>query len=129
MVAPERAGPSQRLPMTEPQLLSALPSARHAARASCEHFATEGELQALYEAGLRRRVELFGAPQSVLETLMFALRERGIEALAQPNVEGWLADLSQQQVAEIITRLDRLRPRYPATITGDLLVLVGKMLR
>jgi hypothetical protein len=54
------------------------------------------------------------AASSTVEALMYELREFGLAALAGPNCRGRLADLSSVQLREVIARLIRLRPNYPA---------------
>jgi hypothetical protein len=50
------------------------------------------------------------AAASIVEALMFALRERGIAALTEPKIRGWLSECDDRQVAEIGDRLQRLKP-------------------
>jgi hypothetical protein len=70
----------------------------------------------------------FGAAPSTVEAVMFELREYGIAALAGGNCQRRLAELSRDQVAEVIVRLDRLRSKYPA-ITDNLLLLVAELMQ
>jgi hypothetical protein len=50
------------------------------------------------------------AAASIVEALMFALRERGIAALTEPKIRGWLSECDDRQVAEIGDRLQKLKP-------------------
>jgi hypothetical protein len=64
---------------------------------------------------------------STVEALMLSLRERGAAALREPNTLRRLSELSTAQVREVIARLIKLRPRYPA-IDDDLLLRLGDQL-
>lgn len=66
-----------------------------------------------------------GASISTIEALMFSLRERGKSALTSSDTDRRLSELSPDQLAEMIVRLDRLRSKYPA-VTDELLVLLGE---
>lgn len=67
------------------------------------------------------------APESTLEALMLDLRQRGAAALTERDSLRRLDELSRQQVREIITRLIKLRPRYPK-ISDELLFKLGGLL-
>jgi hypothetical protein len=88
--------------------------------------ASSAELQATYDAALRKRRAEYGAAPSTVEAVMYELRTYGVAALAGPNCQQRLADLSNAQVREVIERLDRLRPKYPA-ITDHLLLLLAEL--
>lgn len=47
-----------------------------------------------------------GAAPTTVETVMYELRAYGLAALAGPNCQRRLADLSSAQVCEVIERLD-----------------------
>jgi len=94
---------------------------------SGEPFPTAYELQATYEAAVRREREQGAAPTTI-EGVMYELRTYGLAALAGPNCRRRLASLSTAQLREVIGRLMQLRPRYPA-ITDDLLLKLGEGLR
>jgi hypothetical protein len=51
------------------------------------------------------------AAASTVEALMFVLRERGIAALTEPKIQGWLAELGDEQVVEVGARLQKLKPQ------------------
>jgi hypothetical protein len=68
-----------------------------------------------------------GTAPTTVEALMFSLRERVEAALAEPNCQCRLSELSSAQVREVIQRLDRLRPKY-SKITNELLLRVGGLL-
>jgi hypothetical protein len=70
---------------------------------------------------------MMAAPTTV-EAVMHSLRERGEAAMAEPACQRRLAELSAGQVRDVIERLGRLRPKYPA-ITDNLLVLVRAFMR
>jgi hypothetical protein len=67
------------------------------------------------------------AAPMTLEALVYELRTYGALQLARPNCQRRLAALSTAQVREIIARLIRIRPRYPA-ITDDLLLALGEQI-
>jgi hypothetical protein len=89
--------------------------------------ASAGELQADYEAALRKRQVQYGAPQATVEAVMYELRTYGLAAIAGPNCQRRLANLSNAQLREVIERLDRLRPQYPA-ITDKLLLSLAELI-
>lgn len=60
------------------------------------------------------------AADSTVDALMYSLRERGAAALLERACLDRLADLSSDQIRDIIDRLTALRPRYPK-ITDELL--------
>ena len=91
-------------------------------------FASAAELQADYEANLRRRREQCGAAPTTVEALMYSLRERGEAALHERDTIRRLPELSTNQVREVVGRLMRLRPKYQA-ITDELLFLLGEQLQ
>jgi hypothetical protein len=88
---------------------------------------SEFEIQALYEAALRRQREFYGAPSTTVEALMHELRTLGLGALAGSNCRRRLAELNREQLQDMIRRLMRLRPRYPA-ITDELPFQLGEQL-
>jgi hypothetical protein len=67
------------------------------------------------------------AAASTVEALMFSLRERGEAALSERAFLDRFAGLSTKQVREVIARLIKLRPTYPA-ISDDLLLTLGEQL-
>jgi hypothetical protein len=67
------------------------------------------------------------ATASTIEALMLALRERGAAALAEPDRQKLLANVSTAQMRDILARLMAFRPSYPA-IDDELLFLLGKQL-
>jgi hypothetical protein len=65
------------------------------------------------------------ASQSTIEALMFSLR-RGPEALTHPDTLNRLAQLSERQLLEVMTRLQTFKPEIaPAWKDADLEVLVA----
>jgi hypothetical protein len=89
--------------------------------------ATPAEFQSLYDATLRVRRKLGAAPSTV-EAVMYELRTYGLAAIAGPNCQRRLADLSNAQLRQVIERLDRLRPNYPA-ITDNLLLSLAELIQ
>jgi hypothetical protein len=67
-----------------------------------------------------------GGAWSTVEAVMYELRTDGLVALARPNCQQRLVDLSADQMREVIIRLDQLRPKYPA-ITDDLLLQLAEL--
>ena len=82
-------------------------------------------LDAYYAAAFRRR-SAHGAVASTVEALMYELRTYGLAALAGANCRRRLSELSQAQLGEVIGRLMKLRPRYPA-ITDQLLFQLAEL--
>jgi hypothetical protein len=89
--------------------------------------ATPWEFQSLYEITLRARRKLLGAAPSTVEAVMYKLRTYGLAAIAGPNCQRRLADLSDAQLRQVIERLDRLRTKYPA-ITDNLLLSLAELI-
>ena len=58
---------------------------------------------------------------------MYSLRERGDRALAEPDCQRRLSELSSDQLVEVISRLMKLRSKYPA-ITDQLLFRLNEKL-
>jgi hypothetical protein len=77
-------------------------------------IASPAELQNIFNAALRRQRAEYGAAPTSIEALMLSLRSRGSAALAEPNTQRRLSELSPAQVGEVIARLTRLQPQYPA---------------
>jgi hypothetical protein len=59
------------------------------------------------------------AADSTVETLMFSLRERGVQALDEPDTRRRLAQLNDSQALEIATRLQRLKPEVARAWSPD----------
>lgn len=64
------------------------------------------------------------AAYSTVEAVMYELRTHGVAQLSKPNCQRRLSELSNDQVREVIERLHRMRPTYPA-ITDDLLLTLS----
>lgn len=90
-------------------------------------IASAAELQADSEAALQKRRAEYGAAPSTIEAVMYELRTYGLAAIAGTNCQRRLADLSNAQLREVIERLDRLRPQYPA-ITDNLLLSLAELI-
>jgi transposase len=54
------------------------------------------------------------APQATVAALMYSLRERGVAALKEPATQRRLSELSEQQVDEVGSRLQQLKPEAHA---------------
>jgi len=65
--------------------------------------------------------------RSTVEALMYELRTYGIAAIAGPSCQRRLSELSPDRVREVIERLDRLRPKYPA-ISDNLLLALAELI-
>jgi hypothetical protein len=89
--------------------------------------ASAEELQRMIDASLRKRRKEFGAAPSTIEAIMFELRSYGMAALAGANCQRRLAELSPDQLVEVIQRLMSLRPKYPA-ITDQLIFILAEKL-
>jgi hypothetical protein len=89
--------------------------------------ASPGELQADYEAAQQKHRAQYGAASSTVKAVMYELRTYGLAAIAGPNCQRRLADLSDTQLRQVIERLDCLRPQYPA-ITGKLLLSLAELI-
>jgi hypothetical protein len=50
-----------------------------------------------------------GAPKATIESLMYSLRSRGVEALNETDTKRRLSELSDQQVIEVGNRLQKLK--------------------
>jgi len=85
------------------------------------------EMQAMCDAVLRRQRNRYGAASTTIEALMYELRTLGLAALAGSNCRRRLAELNRAQLQDIIRRLIRLRPGYPA-VTDELLFQLGEQL-
>ena len=72
--------------------------------------ASAAELQADYDAALRRERELYGAAPTTIEAVMYSLRERGTAALLEPDCRRRLSELNEQQILDVAVRLQKLRP-------------------
>lgn len=70
-------------------------------------------IDALEREFLREAHLKHGAPRSTVEALMLSLRERGYAALDETGTQRRVCDLSPDQIADCIERIDNLRDRYP----------------
>lgn len=62
------------------------------------------------------------AARSTYDAFLYELREYGLPQLEKLHCRSRMADLSREQIRELIWALLRLRPKYRATI-GDALIL------
>jgi hypothetical protein len=67
------------------------------------------------------------APQATIDALVYELRTHGLTALEHPSCLRRLSAVSTVQLRDVIARLIRLRPKYPA-VTDDLLLKLGEQL-
>jgi hypothetical protein len=65
------------------------------------------QLQAEYERALARRAN--GAAATTVEALMYSLRERRTGALKEPDTKRRIAQLSEEQLVQVVERLQRLK--------------------
>jgi hypothetical protein len=80
-----------------------------------------GTLMAHFDRARRRD----GAPLATVQALMFGLRERGTKALGEPKVRRRLSELSEQQLHEVCSRLQRLKPEIAgAWAPNEIVILV-----
>jgi hypothetical protein len=69
------------------------------------------------------------ASSSTYEAIAYALRERGLAALDRDVNRQRLAQLSEQQLKDLIVRMRREQSRYPAApITDALLCFLAEVL-
>ncbi len=61
------------------------------------------------------------AAASTVEALIFELREHGIDQLKTPRTQARLAELSAEQLNEVLRRLEKLRQTHTRTVTNDLI--------
>lgn len=91
-------------------------------------IASAAEMQAYVDDVIRKRRAQCGAAPTTVEAAMLELREDGIAALKGPSCQRRLAELSVEQLKQVLVRLDRLRPRYPK-VTDDLLRAIAGLIR
>ena len=65
------------------------------------------------------------APEATVNAVEYELRTNGEASFATPGCQRRLAALSPAQVFEVIARLARQRPKYPA-ITNEVLSRLGE---
>ena len=63
------------------------------------------------------------AAASTVEALMHSLRERGVQALAEPSTRQRLAQLSDEQVIEVGSRLRKIAMSWSADEVSTLVKL------
>lgn len=80
--------------------------------------ASAAELQAMYDAALRRQRENYGAAATTIEALMYSLR-RGVAALSEPDCQRRLADLNDDQMREVAIRLQKLKTEIAPAWSAD----------
>ena len=82
-------------------------------------------MRATSDAALRHMRKRNGAAPATVEALVYELRVLGLAALAGRNCKQRLAEVSDEQLKQIIERLGRLRTGYPAITEGLLDGLKG----
>jgi hypothetical protein len=108
---------TSRGPVTLDDFLDFLPSG--------ERFPQAYALQNDLELALLRQRQKYGAAASSIEALMLSLRARGEAALVERACQQRLAELSSQQIRDVISRLIGIRAQY-AKITDELLFELGE---
>jgi hypothetical protein len=81
-------------------------------------LAAETSFQRAYNEITTRHIK-GRAADSTLEVLAFSLRERGVQALEEPDTRRRLRELSDTQLLEVATRLQRLKPEIARAWSGD----------
>jgi hypothetical protein len=66
------------------------------------------------------------APQTTVNALLYQLRKDGLAALENPNCRRRLADISDEQLHEVLAALIRARARY-AAVTDELLITLDEI--
>jgi hypothetical protein len=75
-----------------------------------------------------REINTLSAARSTYDACLYGLREYGLPQLEKPRCRSRLADLSSEQIRELISALLRLRPKYQATICDELILKLGDQL-
>jgi hypothetical protein len=74
------------------------------------------------QAAIRREaVQTRRAAQSTYDAVLWVLREYGIARIDDQWMQPRLADSSTAQLKDLIAAMERMQPRYPRTITDELL--------
>jgi hypothetical protein len=81
-----------------------------------ERFVRERQAVVRREAVQTRR-----AAQSTFDAVLYVLSRHGIARLDDAWTRPRLADFSTTQLKELIAAMERMQPRYPRTITDELL--------
>jgi hypothetical protein len=68
------------------------------------------------------------AARSTYDACLYELREYGLLQLGKLRCRSRLADLSCEQIRELISALLRLRPKYQVTISDELILKLGDQL-
>ena len=61
------------------------------------------------------------AAESTVEAVKYVLRQHGIKRLTDDWVLPRLAEFSTEQMRDLLVTMIRMQPKYPATITDELL--------
>jgi hypothetical protein len=69
-----------------------------------------GDLQYQYEQSIRSNRRGHGAASSTIEALMYSLQARRTAALKEPDTRHRLAQLNEDQLVEVASRLQKLKP-------------------
>ena len=94
----------------------------------CEQSTLDGWKRLDRAAPIARQARRWEAPASTYEAALYALRTRGIAAFAEPRLRQRLAELSADQMRELVAALTRLRPQCPS-ISEALMSELGKRIR
>jgi hypothetical protein len=68
------------------------------------------------------------AARSTYDACLYELREYGLTQFEKPCCRSRLAEPSREQIRELISALLRLRPKYPAAISDQLILILGDQL-
>jgi hypothetical protein len=61
------------------------------------------------------------AAQSTFDALLWELREYGVERLKREPTQNRLAQLSSEQLRQLVTAFERLQAQYTRTVTPELI--------
>jgi hypothetical protein len=82
-----------------------------------EHYVRQREI----ETPLTKPPTAKRAAQSTYDAVLWVLREYGIARLDDQWMRPRLANFSTTQLKELVAAMERMRPRYPQTITSELI--------
>jgi ABC-type transport system involved in cytochrome bd biosynthesis fused ATPase/permease subunit len=68
------------------------------------------------------------AAQSIFDVLLWELREYGVERLKREATRDRLAQLSTEQLQQLVAAFERLQTRYMRTVTPELVATLRGLL-
>jgi hypothetical protein len=68
------------------------------------------------------------AAQSTYDAVLWVLRESGTARLGDKWTRSRLGDFSTAQIKDLIAAMERMQPRYPRTITDELIAALRGLL-